>query len=277
MIKLFLINIFLTTLAAYLTVFLYIVTNQRKLLYLPRKDKIHNTPTQLGIKYEDHHIEIGPNESIHLWLIPAENQTKTTLIYFHGNTGNLEDRLKLIPALKRLNMNIVFFDYRGYGESTGEPSEKNLYQDAETTIDFTKKHLQIQDTDLIFLGKSLGGAVAIEIANRHPKIRALIIDSTFTSLPNIAFERYPFIPCHLVAIDRFENLKKIANIDCPKLFLHSKQDTVINYRHTLRLFDRAKEPKKLLLFENGSHDNLLLENEDTYLEAIRELLRDQET
>ena len=272
MIKLFLINIFLTALAAYLTVFLYIVTNQRKLLYLPRKDKIYNTPASMGIKYENHHIDIDAHESIHLWLIPEEKQTKTTLIYFHGNTGNLEDRLKLIPVLKRLNMNLVFFDYRGYGESIGEPSEKNLYQDAEAAINFIKRRLQIQDTDLIFLGKSLGVAVAIEAANRHPNIRALIIDSTFTSLPNIAFERYPFIPCHLVAIDRFENLKKIPNIHCPKLFLHSKQDTVINYKHTLRLFNHAKDPKKLLLFENGSHDNLLLENEEIYINAIRDLL-----
>ncbi len=256
----------------YLSLVLYLALRQKHLVFLPTYAYPTRSPKEIGIGFEEHFYNFPNGDTIHLWFIPAQNPTKETILFCHGNSGNLGNRLEIIKTLYSLGLNLLVFDYRGYGASKGNIGEKTTYQDAEAMLNFLKKEKGITESQIIVYGRSLGGGVAAELALRHPNIKGLILDSTFTSLPDIGQHYYPYIPVRWVLRYRYENIKKIRKITPPKLIIHSQEDEVIPVSHAHRLYKAAKPPKYLLILPKGTHTNCFIESQKDYLSGITKFL-----
>ncbi len=259
-------------LVAYFGILLYLFLNQDRLIFLPTPGSPILTPAHYGIDYESHTLPINDEEGVHLWFIPGKEKQSPVLLFCHGNSGNLGSRIEILKILYQLGIPIVMFDYRGYGESHGRPSEKHLYEDGERVLEFLKIQKGYPFKEIVVMGRSLGGAVACELAYRHPELLGLILDSTFTSLPEIAQIRYPYVPVSLLLKYRFDNLSKVQEIPIPKLIIHSVQDEVIPFSLGERLFQRARSPKRFLSLPAGGHNDAFLESQEIYLQGLKEFL-----
>ncbi len=271
-VKIAVFNLLFSSLLIYISILIYLFFRQSYLIFLPKKGKIYHTPKELSIPFEVHKLELTENQTIYLWFIPASKPTQTTILFCHGNAGNLEDRLEILKVLYQLGTNLVLFDYRGYGESKGKPSETNTYTDAELIYNFLRKQKKIPANKIIIFGRSLGGGVACELAFRHPETGALILDSTFISMPKIAQKYYPYVPVFFLIRHRYENIKKLPKIKIPKLIIHSKEDDIVPFYHGQKLFETACEPKSFLILQKGGHRNCFIEEEKKYLEEIKNFL-----
>ncbi len=257
---------------AYFAILSYLYFNQDRLIFLPTPGTPIITPANYGIDYESHILPINDKESVHLWFIPGKEEQSPVLLFCHGNSGNLGSRLEILRVLYQLGIPIAIFDYRGYGESRGRPSEKHLYEDGERVLRFLKTEKGYPLKETIVMGRSLGGAVACELAYRHPDLSGLILDSAFTSLAEIAQIRYPYVPVSLLLKYRFDNLSKVQAISIPKLIIHSLQDEVIPFSLGQRLFQRARPPKRFLSLPAGGHNDAFLESQERYLQGLKEFL-----
>ncbi|RME85589.1 MAG: alpha/beta hydrolase, partial [Planctomycetota bacterium] len=191
------------------------------------------------------------------------------VLFCHGNAGNLTHRWESIQFFLKLNMDILIFDYRGYGKSKGSPTEKGTYLDGERAWEYLIQSGYSREDILVF-GRSLGGGVATYLAEKyHPK--ALVLESTFTSLMDRAKELYPFFPVSYLLKVEYPNLKRLKNIQCPILIIHSQDDEVIPYHHGQRLLEAAREPKSFLEIRGGHNDGDHL-SQETYLKEWQKLL-----
>jgi fermentation-respiration switch protein FrsA (DUF1100 family) len=195
------------------------------------------------------------------------------MLIFHGNGENIanEARTEHYRALRALGLNLVAFDYRGYGESEGRPSEAGVYRDADAIWAFARDSLRLDPGRVILFGHSLGSAVAIDLASRV-KARALVVEGAFTSVPDVGQRHYPFVPVRLVARSRFDSIDKIARVAGPKLFLHARRDEVIPFDLGRRLYERAGEPKRFVELRGG-HSDAFQADSAAYFGAIADLLR----
>jgi hypothetical protein len=194
-------------------------------------------------------------------------ETRATLLYLHGNGGNISHRYDFISELVRLPVNVLIIDYRGYGKSEGRPSEEGLYMDARAAWDYLTKARGIPASQVVIFGKSLGGAIGIDLAT---KVEAcgLVVQSSFTSIADMAGEILPFVPTFVIRT-KMDSLSKIATVSCPKLFIHSQADEIVPYRLGRRLFDAARPPKQFYEVKGAPHN---LTNEiggAPYYEALR--------
>jgi len=235
-------------------------------LYFPTKT-IDATPEDIGLAYEDLQVQRDGGETISCWMIPAE-PSRGALLFCHGNAGNISHRLESIELFHRLNLTVLIFDYPGYGKSSGRPHETTLYDASETAYEF----LQTTETPerCIIFGRSLGGAVAVELATRVPAA-GLIVESCFTSTVEMGKEVFPFLPVKLIVQQKFDSLSKVANIRIPKLFVHSPNDDIIPYHHGEKLFEAAAEPKSFLKIF-GDHNEGFLASGDHYIEGLSQFL-----
>ena len=192
------------------------------------------------------------------------------LLWFHGNAGNITDRYDHLCTLIRIPVQVFIVDYRGYGKSGGSPSEKGLYLDAEAAWDFLLKEKGFKSEQVIVFGESLGGAVAADLAARV-RPAALILQSTFTSVPDMAARHYPFIPRFLIRT-RMDSLSKIARVTCPKLFIHGGDDEIVPYALGRRLHDAAPSPKRILDIPGATHNDVYLVGGEAYLDGLRAFL-----
>ncbi len=182
------------------------------------------TPEEIGLTFEDIYIQTSDNVNIHGWLIKAPS-AKSTVIFLHGNAGNIGDRLGKIDLFHRMGLNILIIDYRGYGKSGGHPTEKGVYKDALAAYDYLQKRDDTKGQNIIGYGVSLGGAIAIDLASKRDLI-CLMVDSTFSSAVDIAKRIYPFVPSFLIKT-KLDSIIKIKNLTIPKLFIHSVDDRTI--------------------------------------------------
>lgn len=190
------------------------------------------------------------------------------LLWLHGNGGNIADRVKKLAKLNSaLGVGVLAVDYRGYGLSTGEPSEAGLYADARAAFDALAKRSDVDPARVFVFGESLGGAVAVELAGRRP-VAGLIVASSFTSLPDVAKMHYGFLGSF--AESRFDSLGKVPKLDCPKLFVHGQKDDFIPPSMTRSLYAAAKAPKQLLLVEGAGHNDIELRG--ALAESMRRLV-----
>jgi hypothetical protein len=229
--------------------FMYLI--QERLVYFPTR-QWDDTPTDVGLQYEEIWLTTSDGIKISGWFVPAKNSQRT-ILFLHGNGGNISHRLSFLEMFRQLGLNCFIIDYRGYGQSEGTPSEVGSYLDAEAAWNYLVNQRQIPSSEIIVWGNSLGGGVASWLALQHPP-KALILASTFTSAVDIAAAQYPFLPVRLLAKVRYETLSRLDKIQVPILIIHSRGDKVIPYQHALRLFEVANQPKQFMEI-TGGHNN----------------------
>lgn len=238
-------------------------------VYYPTK-RLDYSPAAFGLPYENVEFVAEDGVRLHGWWLPAEG-ARATLLFCHGNAGNIGDRVPLLPRLMALGANVFIFDYRGYGKSNGIPTEKGTYRDARAAFECVRaRHDDAEDPPVIVLGRSLGGAVAVQLAVDKP-VRGLIVESAFTSTADMARRIYPGLPLAPFLRYRYDSLAKIRGIAAPKLFAHSPRDEVVPYELGRRLFDAAPGPKEFVDLEGG-HNEAGWESTPAYFEAMQRLL-----
>ncbi|MFC1735963.1 alpha/beta hydrolase [Candidatus Hydrogenedentota bacterium] len=249
-----------------LLVLVYVV--QGHLLYIPSRN-IAMTPATIGLEYEQVILKSADDVKISSWFVPVEN-SKGTILFCHGNAGNISHRLDTLEIFSKLGFSTLIFDYRGYGESKGKPTEKGTYDDAMAAWDYLRKERDIPSEDIVIFGRSLGGAVAAWIAARTEP-RALVLESTFTSVPDLAGEVYPFLPGKLLCRFSYDTEALIGRMKCPVLVVHSPEDDIIPFSHGEALFTSASTPKEFLRIR-GDHNTGFLTSGEKYSAGIVKFL-----
>ncbi|MBI5102364.1 MAG: alpha/beta hydrolase [Nitrospirae bacterium] len=240
--------------AGYLLLVGFAYFRQGSMLYFPQKE-IEATPKSIGLDYEEVTLRTKDDIEISAWYIPAVN-ARGYVLFCHGNAGNISHRLDSIKIFHDLGLGVLIFDYRGYGKSKGSPDEKGTYLDAEAAWDYLVNVLHVPPKKLIIFGRSLGSAVASETATRK-EAGLLIMESGFTSVPDLGAKLFPHLPVRLLSRYRYESIKKVGGIAIPKLFVHSPDDEVIPYEHSERLLKEAAGPKEFLKIRGGHNEGFM--------------------
>lgn len=231
---------------------------QRESIFEPAA-LLQTSPARLGAPFEELRIPSGSGAErgdLHAWWIPAEKPDAPTVLYLHGNSRNISYNLENALRYRALGCNLLLVDYRGYGKSTGgKPSEAKVYEDAEAAWQYLVKQRGVKPQQLFIYGHSLGGAVAIDLALRHPEAAGLIAESTFTSMQAMGELKYDLLPAGLLLNQRFESLQKIPQLKIPLLLIHGTWDQKVPVGMTQQLFEAAPQPKTLVLVEGGEHSN----------------------
>lgn len=252
----------------YLAVVALAFALQDRLLYVPARQLV-TTPDRHGLSYETVHVDTEDGERLHGWWMPARD-ARGTLLFLHGNAGNISGRIESIRQFHRLGLNVLIVDYRGYGESTGSPSEEGLYRDTDAAWRHLTETRGIDPLRIVVFGRSLGAGPGTWLATRH-RPGALILESPFTSVPDIAAHHYPWLPVRLLVRMQFDNLGRIDRIEAPLLTIHSPDDRVIPFAHGRQVFAAAHEPKQFLEIDGGHNDGFLI-SEERYLPAVDRFL-----
>lgn len=236
----------------------YMWATQMEQVFEPTADW-QTTPARMGMKYDALRIPVGAGadqSELDAWWVPSEQADAPTLVYFHGNYRNIGNNLEHTQRLHNLGYNVLLADYRGYGRSTGgKPSESKVFEDAETIWQYLIKQHGNQSGKTFIYGHSLGGAIAIDLAVRHPEAAGLITESTFTSMQAMGEKDYGFLPIGYLLNQRFTSLQKVPQLKIPVLFIHGTWDKKVPVEMGRQLYDAAPEPKKLVLIEGGEHNN----------------------
>ena len=238
----------------------YLDVKQRELIYQPVRD-YSGTPADRGLAFEDVWLSVksaqgDARERVHGWWLPARGPDAPTLLYLHGTRGSLGRNLQRIARWRELGFSVLAIDYRGFGRSDGElPSETEVYADAQAAWDYLRKRTPDPQRRFLY-GHSLGGAVAIELAARNTDVAGLIVESSFTSMSDMAARsKYGFLPVDLVLTQHFDSLAKISSVSAPVLFIHGTGDRYVPPEMSERLYQAAREPKRLLLVEDAGHND----------------------
>lgn len=225
---------------------------QRHLIYHPLKAIA--APGQYGLEqFSEHHAATADHESIQLWHHEAR-EGFPTIIYFHGNAGNMGERAAIYDALSRQGFGVLGVSYRGYGESTGAPSEAGLYTDARTAIAFWREHTGQSYDRIILYGESLGTGVAVQMALEY-EVGGLILQAPYISVAARAAEMYPFIPVRLMIKDKYLSIRKIGRVKAPLLLFHGEQDDIIPIAHGKVVLEAATAPKQAVFFPETGHND----------------------
>ncbi len=239
---------------------------ERANVWMPRSEFMA-TPDILDLEYEDVHFTALDGVRLHGWYIPSATP-RASLLFCHGNGGNISHRTESIRQFHSLNLNIFIFDYRGYGQSEGRLSEEGTYLDAQAAYRWLKQ--KTPDLPLISFGRSLGTAIAVELALReNPDL--LFFESGFKSVPSMGKELFPFLPVDSITTINYDNLSKIPKIDIPKLFIHSPNDDIIPYTQGRAVYEAALPPKEFVDI-SGTHNEGYITSESNYLQAIDHFL-----
>lgn len=250
-----------------LSLLLYVF--QDRFVYYPFKS-LAATPDRMGLDYEEVYLETQDGARLHAWFIPAEN-AETTLLFFHGNAGNLSHRLDSIRIFHEMGLNVFIIDYRGYGESSGRPSEEGTYRDARAAWDYLTGNRAIPPHRIVLFGRSLGASVAAWLA-RQTAPAALILESAFTSVQAMGKKLYPYLPVNLLTRIRYPTLDYVRDTQLPLLVIHSREDEIIPFEFGRQLHAAAAGPRELLPIEGGHNDGFLVSGE-RYRQGIAGFLR----
>ena len=242
-----------------LSVILYCRWFERHSAFFPTRE-IESTPDAIGLDYEDIYFETSDGRKINAWFIPA-GRPRATVLFCHGNAGNISHRLEIIKIFNCLTLNMLIFDYRGYGRSRGWPSEQGTYLDAQAAYDYLISREDLNRKRIVIYGKSLGAAVAIDLAAKN-KPCALISESAFTSAPEMGKLMYPYLPIKLMVTMRYDNISKIKSLTMPKLIIHSIDDEIVPFEYGRRLFDQSAEPKEFYQMHGGHNDAFLIAEQE---------------
>jgi hypothetical protein len=240
------------------------------MLYFPQKE-IERTPASIGLPYEEVRLRAADNVQLHGWFIPAQAPSAPTVLFFHGNAGNISHRLEKLRILNQLGAHTLIIDFRGYGMSEGRPDEPGIYLDAHAAYGYLIRGRAVSPSTVLTYGESLGSAVAVELA-ATTTVGGVVLEAPFTSIADVGREIYPFLPVGLLARSKYDSLSKIGKLAAPVLILHSRDDEIIPISHGRRLFEKAAQPKWLVELAGG-HNDAFLVSDKAYREAMSEFLR----
>lgn len=240
---------------------------QHSKLFLP--DRYPNgiwNPRSFGLPAEDIWFSTADGMRLHGWWV-AHPKARGTFLYCHGNTGSIAHRIGVLGKLRSLEVNLFAFDYRGYGRSTGQPTEEGLYLDVRAAYNQLTRDLGCRAEEILLFGHSLGGAVAIDCALDR-KVAGIVAQSTFTHIRDAARAVFPTLPIHLAARRQFRSVDKVTELAMPKLFIHGESDEVVPVELGKRLYEAAREPKAFYLVRRGGHNDLHLHGGRRYLRRL---------
>ena len=258
-------NILIAVSVAYLALCLLLFFFQSRFIYFPefgRDDAA--TPRDAGLDYQQVTIAAS-EEKLNAWFVPAQ-QARGVVLFFHGNGGSIAHRLDYLQMFHELGLSVLIFDYRGFGKSSGKPSEEGTYRDAEAAWKYLVETRHVAPSSIVLYGESLGGAVAAWLATRV-KPRALIIASTLTSVPDLAAKYYYLFPVRLLVRYQYNTKKYLQAVACPVLIVHSREDEIVPFEHGEQLFAAAHEPKQLLEIHGGHNTGLIL-SRDLWMKGV---------
>ena len=263
--------IFGVLLTAYLGLALLLFVFQSRMLYMPWRN-VESTPADLHLAFEDLRITTPDGQTLAAWYIPAEN-ARYTVLFCHGNAGNIGHRLESLDLFHQLGLNCLIFDYRGYGQSTGSPTEEGTIQDALAARQWLLDNKRILPADIIFFGRSLGGAVAAQIAARTADTppAGLVIESSFTSFTDIGSHYYPWLPVRWFARFSYNTQQALESFHCPVAVVHSLDDEVIPFEMGRHLYEAAHHPKHFAELK-GTHNEGFVDNHALYRAIWQEIL-----
>lgn len=256
----------------------YLWLVQDSMVYVPPRE-LGFSPSDLGLEYEK--VWLPTQDGLHLygWYVPrpAEKSTPAdlgaVLLYFHGNAENVSNLGYSLAQWNAVGIETLVIDYRGYGESEGKPSEEGTYLDALAAWEYLMKR-GVPAERIVVWGRSLGGAVASWLTSRHTPA-ALVLESTFTSVPDLGADIYPWLPVRWLSRYRYNSIDRLPQVSCPVLIAHSPDDEIIPFQHAQELFAAANEPKRLFKLHGGHNDGsealgLVLPALSEFLTADRE-------
>jgi len=234
---------------AYLVVLVFIYFYQRNLLYHPSENNYQND--EIKFEYEEVNIEVENEIKLKSWLINKDLKKLKTLLIFHGNAGDLSNRIYKLNELNKLEINILLISWRGFSGNKGSPTEKNLYKDAEAAIKWLNKK-NVSNNQIILYGESLGTGVAVEMANKDD-FNSIILESPFTSIENSAKIYYPYLPVKYLLKDRYDSISKINMVKSPIMIMHGEKDDVVPFSMGKKLFEKANSPKHSYFTSTDDH------------------------
>lgn len=254
----------------YLALVALVYLSQSRMLYLPAVPgrSLDVTPAGIGVQFEDVYFETADGVNLHGWFLPG--RTSRVLLFFHGNAGNISHRLPSIRQFLDLGLSVFIIDYRGYGQSGGKTTEAGTYEDANAAWRYLTETRGLAAGDIVIFGRSLGGSVAAHLA-ASVSPAGLIVESAFTSVPDIAQELYPWLPARWLSRLRYTTIQHIRNARCPVLVVHSRDDEIIPFHHGEAIHAAAPEPRSLLALR-GSHNDAFIRDERRYVEGLRRFL-----
>ena len=243
---------------------------QARMLYLadvPGRE-LTATPAEIDLPYDDIVIETADGVRLHGWFIPGESSR--VLLFFHGNAGNISHRLTSIHQFRGLGLSVLIIDYRGYGQSGGKTTEKGIYHDADAAWRYLTEERGVPRSDIIIFGRSMGASAAARLATKRQPL-ALIVESSFTSIPDIAQEIYPWLPARWLSHLRHATRDYIEDVRCPVLVVHSRDDEIVPFHHGEAIFAAAQEPKSLVVLQGG-HNDAYVRDRVNYINGLRTFL-----
>lgn len=242
----------------------------RSFIYFPSRE-VGATPGDAGLEFEDVEIRTSDGVTLHGWFI--EGGGEATFVWFHGNGGNIGHRVgNIVELTRRLRIDIFIFDYRGYGRSEGTPDEEGTYLDAEAAVAHVHSRGDIDSRKIVYFGRSIGCAVATEMAIRHHP-SGLICESGFTSIKAMAKSKFSFLPgLRFLVTTEYDTLSKIARVTVPVMILHGDDDDIVPFEMGRELFEAANEPKRFYAIEGAAHNDTYRVGGHAYFEALREFV-----
>lgn len=257
-----------TVVFIYIGVLMLLFFFQSRLVFAPARE-ISVTPADAGLPYEDVSFAADDGTALSGWFVPASSP-RAVVLHCHGNAGNISDRLDILSVLHAMNLDVFIFDYRGYGTSQGKPTENGVYQDAQAAWNYLTEVRHIPPERIVIHGHSLGGPIAAHLARDHAPA-ALVLESTFPSLTDVASHYYPWLPVRWLLRFRFDTLQYLSIHSYPLLVIHSPQDEVVPFALGRRLFEYADQPKEFLEITGGHNDGFDVSGR-TYTEGWSRLL-----
>ena len=260
-------RLFRVALLAYCGFAVLIYALQTKMVF-PGAVPLYRTPATLGWDFEEV-LEAVPGGETHGWYIPLED-APGVILFSHGNGENVSDALEFVRLFRKLGFSALVYDYGGYGNSTGKPSELRAYEDIRAMWRFLTEQKGIAPGRIALMGRSLGGGATAQLA-AEVRPGAIILDSTFTSAVNLGSETFPFLPVRRLLKHRFESIEKVPEFEAPLLVIHSRDDTLIPPHHGKALFDAAREPKRFAEVRGG-HNEAIFVSRGAYEQVLSAFL-----
>ena len=258
-------TLFFSIVLVYFIIVAFMYFNQRKLLYLPSENNYLDDPIEF--KFEEVFIEVEKGLKLKSWLIQNDLKNKKTLVFFHGNAGNLSNRVYKLNQMSKLDLNILILAWRSFSGNNGEPTEQNLYNDAHKTIEWLNSK-GVKNDNIILYGESLGTGIAVELGQTN-NFRGIILESPFTSMENAAKNIYPWLPVKYLLKDKYNSERKIKEIKSPILILHGEKDKIVPFHMGKKLYDLANEPKFSYFTKDDDH---MMKFDENLINSIKDFL-----